>query len=90
LKSLKTSAGDALRSGPRLLTLTAVAGQNVAFAPGSASRLHAGLGRSAADHFCRLNFLVVIINPIETKEHENIRMLGERPERSRSQNRNID
>ena len=44
-------------------------------------------GRRAADHFCRLKLSRRRHQPVEIYEHKNTRMLGERPERSRSQNR---
>ncbi len=53
-------------------------------------RLHSYMlrfGRRAADHFCRLKLSRRRHQPVETHEHKNTRMLGERPERSRSQNR---
>jgi hypothetical protein len=46
-------------------------------------------GRRAADHFCRLKLSRNRHQPIEINEHKNTRMLGERPERSRSQNRTV-
>jgi conjugative relaxase-like TrwC/TraI family protein len=44
-------------------------------------------GRRAADNLCRLKLSRRRKQPIEINEHKNTRMLGERPERSRSQNR---
>ena len=56
-------------------------------------RLHSYLlrfGRRAADTFCRLKLSRRRhLHPIETHEHKNSRMLGQRPKRSRSQNRNL-
>jgi hypothetical protein len=45
-------------------------------------RLHSYMlrfGRRAADHFCRLKLSRRRHQPIETYEHKNTRMLGERP-----------
>ncbi len=56
-------------------------------------RLHGYLlrfGRRAADNFCRLKLSRRHSHqPTQTHEHKITRMLGERPERSRSQNRSI-
>jgi len=56
-------------------------------------RLHGYLlrfGRRAADNFCRLKLSRRRSHqPAQEHEHKITRMLGERPERSRSQNRNI-
>jgi conjugative relaxase-like TrwC/TraI family protein len=46
-------------------------------------------GRRAADQFCRLKLSCHRYQPVETHEHKNTRMLGERPERSRGQNRTV-
>ncbi|MHC1767526.1 MAG: MobF family relaxase [Verrucomicrobiia bacterium] len=81
------------RSGHRPLALDLAAG----FAPsrgiGLWDRLHGYLlrfGRRAADNFCRLKLSRRDRHqPIETHEHKNTRMLGERSKRSRGQNRSI-
>jgi hypothetical protein len=80
------------RSGHRPLALELAAG----FAPSRGvclwDRLHGYLlrfGRRAADSFCRLKLSRRRHQPIETHEHKITRMLGERPERSRGQNRSI-
>ncbi|MCI0746298.1 MAG: relaxase domain-containing protein [Verrucomicrobia subdivision 3 bacterium] len=81
------------RSGHRPLALELVAG----FAPGRGvrlwDRLHGYLrrfGRRAADNFCRLKLSRRHRHqPIETHEHKITRMLGERSERSRGQNRTV-
>jgi conjugative relaxase-like TrwC/TraI family protein len=55
-------------------------------------RLHGHLlrfGRRAADTFCRLRLSRRRHQPIENHEHKITRMLGERPERARGQNRSI-
>ncbi len=55
-------------------------------------RLHGYLlrfGRRAANHFCRLKISRRHHQSIKTHEHKNTRMLGERPERSRGQNRTV-
>jgi conjugative relaxase-like TrwC/TraI family protein len=55
-------------------------------------RLHGHLlrfGRRAADTFCRLRLSRRRYQSFETHEHKITRMLGERPERSRSQNRSL-
>ena len=55
-------------------------------------RLHRYLlrfGRRAADHFCRLKLSRRHHQPAQKHEHKNTRMLGERPERSRGQNRTV-
>jgi len=55
-------------------------------------RLHGYMlrfGRRAADNFCRLKLSRRRHQPIETHEHKITRMLGERSERSRGQNRSI-
>lgn len=81
------------RSGHRPLALELTAG----FAPGRGvrlwDRLHGYLlrfGRRAADNFCRLKLSHRRRHqPVETHEHKITRMLGERSERSRGQNRSI-
>jgi ATP-dependent exoDNAse (exonuclease V) alpha subunit len=81
------------RSGHRPLALELAAG----FAPSRGvylwDRLHGYLlrfGRRAADSFCRLKLSRRHSHqPIETHEHKITRMLGERSERSRGQNRSI-
>src|SRR6185503_16644817 len=80
------------RSGHRPLALELAAG----LAPRRGIRLWARLhryllrfGRRAADNFCRLKLSRRRHQPIETYEPKNTRMLGERPERSRSQNRTV-
>jgi conjugative relaxase-like TrwC/TraI family protein len=80
------------RSGHRPLALDLAAG----LAPHRGirlwDRLHGYLlrfGLRAADHFCRLMLSRRRHQPIETHEHKNTRMLGERPERSRGQNRTV-
>jgi conjugative relaxase-like TrwC/TraI family protein len=55
-------------------------------------RLHGYLlrfGRRAADNFCRLKLSRRRYQPTQTHEHKITRMLGERPERSRGQNRSV-
>lgn len=55
-------------------------------------RLHGYLlrfGRHAANNFCRLKLSRRRHQPIETHEHKITRMLVERPERSRGQNRTV-
>ena len=55
-------------------------------------RLHGYLlrfGRRAADNFCRLKLSRRHHQPIETHEHKITRMLGERSERPRGQNRSV-
>ena len=56
-------------------------------------RLHGYLlrfGQRAADTFCRLKLARRRhLQPKQKHEHKNTRMLGERPERSRGQNRSI-
>ncbi|MHB9010035.1 MAG: MobF family relaxase [Limisphaerales bacterium] len=81
------------RSGHRPLAVELAAG----FAPGRGvrlwDRLHGYLlrfGRRAADNFCRLKLSRRHPHkPIETHEHKITRMLGERSERSRGQNRSF-
>jgi ATP-dependent exoDNAse (exonuclease V) alpha subunit len=81
------------RSGHRPLALELAAG----FAPGRGirlwDRLHGYLqrfGRRAADNLCRLKLSRRYRHqPIEIHEHKITRMLGERSERSRGQNRSI-
>jgi ATP-dependent exoDNAse (exonuclease V) alpha subunit len=81
------------RSGHRPLALELAVG----FAPSRGvrlwDRLHGfllGFGRRAADNFCRLKLSRRRRHqPIENHEHKITRMLGERPERSRGQNRSI-
>ena len=81
------------RSGHRPLALELAAG----FTPGRGirlwDRLHGYLlrfGRHAADRFCRLKLSRRNRHqPIEIHEHKVTRMLGERSERSRGQNRSI-
>lgn len=46
-------------------------------------------GRRAANRFCLLKTSRHRHQPVETYEHKNTRMLGERPERSRGQSRNV-
>ena len=55
-------------------------------------RLHGHLlrfGQRAADTFCRLKLARRHLQPKQKHEHKITRMLGERPERSRRQNRSI-
>ncbi|MCW5552117.1 MAG: relaxase domain-containing protein [Verrucomicrobiae bacterium] len=80
------------RSGHRPLALELAAG----VAPNRGARLWDRLhgcmlrfGRRAADNFCRLKLSRRRHQHTETHEHKITRMLGERPERSRSQNRSI-
>ena len=81
------------RSGHRPLALELAAG----FTPGRGirlwDRLHDYLlrfGRNVADNFCRLKLSRRRRHqPIETHEHKITRMLGERSERSRGQNRSV-
>jgi conjugative relaxase-like TrwC/TraI family protein len=80
------------RSGHRPLALELAAG----FAPRRGVRLWDRLqgyllrfGQRAADNFWRLKLSRRRHQPIETHEHKITRMLGERSERSRGQNRSI-
>lgn len=80
------------RSGHRPLALELAAG----IAPRRGlrlwDRLHSYMlrfGRRAADNFCSLKLSRRRHKSTETHEHKNTRMLGERSERSRGQNRSI-
>jgi hypothetical protein len=80
------------RSGHRPLALDLVPG----IAPRRSVRLWDRLrrhllrfGHRAADNFCRLKLSHHRHQTTEIHEHKITRMLGERPERSRSQNRSI-
>lgn len=80
------------RSGHRPLALELA--PRVAPRPGARlwDRLHGYLlriGRRAADNFVRLKLSRRHHQPTEIHEHKNTRMLGERPERSRGQNRSV-
>jgi conjugative relaxase-like TrwC/TraI family protein len=80
------------RSGHRPLALELAAGQVPRHGARLWDRLHGYMlrfGRRAAHNFCRLKFSRHRHQPIETHEHKNTRMLGERSERSRGQNRSI-
>jgi ATP-dependent exoDNAse (exonuclease V) alpha subunit len=80
------------RSGHRPLALE-LAGSTPSRGIRLWDRLHGFLlrfGRRTADSFCRLKLSRRHRHqPIETHEHKITRMLGERPERSRGQNRSI-
>jgi hypothetical protein len=81
------------RSGHRPLALDLAAGLATRQPVRLWDRLHGYLlrfGRRAADNFCRLKLSRRRNQSSETYEHKNTRMLVERSERSRSQNRNID
>ncbi|MCI0542064.1 MAG: AAA family ATPase [Verrucomicrobiales bacterium] len=81
------------RSGHRPLAMELAAG----FVPRRGvrlwDRLHSHLlrfGQRAADTFCRLKLARRRhLQPAQKHEHKNTRMLGERPERSRRQNRTV-
>jgi conjugative relaxase-like TrwC/TraI family protein len=80
------------RSGHRPLALELA--PRVAPRPGARlwDRLHGYLlrfGRRAADTFVRLKLSRHHHQPTQTHEHKITRMLGERPERSRGQNRSV-
>lgn len=80
------------RSGHRPLALELAAGLVTRNGVRLWDRLHGYMlrfGRRAADNFCRLKLSRHRHQPIETHEHKNTRMLGERSERSRGQNRSI-
>jgi len=80
------------RSGHRPLALELAGGLARRRSVRLWDRLHGYMlrfGRRAADSFCRLKLSRHRHQPIETHEHKNTRMLGERPERSRGQNRSI-
>jgi conjugative relaxase-like TrwC/TraI family protein len=80
------------RSGHRPLALELAAGLASQRAVRLWHRLHHYMlrfGRRAANSFCRLKLSRRRHQPIEIHEHKNTRMLGERPERSRSQNRTV-
>src|ERR1043166_3304069 len=80
------------RSGHRPLALELAVASTRRRAVHLWDRLHDYLlrfGRRAANHFCRLKLSRHRHQPIETHEHKNTRVLGERPERSRSQNRTV-
>jgi len=80
------------RSGHRPLALELATGLTPRRGVRLWDRLHGYMlrfGRRAADNFCRLKISRHRHQPIETHEHKNTRMLGERPERSRGQNRSI-
>ncbi|MCW5555086.1 MAG: relaxase domain-containing protein [Verrucomicrobiae bacterium] len=80
------------RSGHRPLAMELPAGFTPRRGVRLWDRLHGYMlrfGRRAADHFCRLKISRRSHQPIETHERKNTRMLGERSERSRGQNRSI-
>ncbi|MFO1514719.1 MAG: MobF family relaxase [Verrucomicrobiota bacterium] len=80
------------RSGHRPLALELAAGLVPRHGARLWDRLHGYMlrfGRRAADNFCRLKLSRHRHKSTETHEHKNTRMLGERPERSRGQNRSI-
>ncbi len=80
------------RSGHRPLALELAGGLAPRRSIRLWDRLHGYMlrfGRSAADNFCRLKLSRRRYQSNETYEHKNTRMLGERPERSRGQNRSI-
>jgi len=79
------------RSGHRPLAMELAAGLTPRRGVRLWDRLHGYMlrfGRRAADNFCRLKHYRRH-HPPETHEHKNTRMLGERFERSRGQNRSI-
>jgi len=78
------------RSGHRPLALELAPRASLRHGVRLWDRLHGYLlrfGRRAADNFCRLKLSRRCYQPTQTHEHKITRMLGERPERSRSQNR---
>lgn len=80
------------RSGHRPLAMELAAGLTPRQGFRLWDRLHGYLlrfGRRAADNFCRLKLSRRRHQPTETHEHKITRMLGERSERSRGQNRSI-
>jgi hypothetical protein len=81
------------RSGHRPLAMELVSGVVPRRGARLWHRLHRYLlrfGRRAADNFCRLRlFRRHRHQPTETHEHKSTRMLVERPERSRGQNRSL-
>lgn len=80
------------RSGHRPLALELAAGLVPRHGVRLWDRLHGYMlrfGRRAADNFCRLKLSRRRHQPTETHEHKITRMLGERSERSRGQNRSI-
>lgn len=81
------------RSGHRPLALELAAGFTSRRGVRLWDRLHGYLlrfGRRAAEHFCRLKVSRRRNSqPIQTHEHKITRMLGERSERSRRQNRSV-
>ncbi len=80
------------RSGHRPLAMELAAGLVPRGGVRLWDRLHSYMlrfGRCAADNFCRLKLSRRRHQPTETHEHKITRMLGERSERSRGQNRSI-
>ncbi len=80
------------RSGHRPLAMELAAGLTHRRGLRLWDRLHGYMlrfGRRAADNFCRLKLSRHRHQPVETHEHKITRMLGERSERSRGQNRSI-
>ena len=81
------------RSGHRPLAMELVAGLVPRRGVRLWDRLHGHLlrfGQRAADTFCRLKLARCRhLKPTQKHEHKNTRMLGERPERSRRQNRTV-
>jgi ATP-dependent exoDNAse (exonuclease V) alpha subunit len=80
------------RSGHHPLAMELAAGLTHRFGLRLWDRLHGYLlrfGRRAADNFCSLKLSRRRHQPIETHEHKITRMLGERSERSRGQNRSV-
>jgi hypothetical protein len=78
------------RSGHRPLALELAAGFTRRRTVRLWDRLHHYMlrfGRRAAKSFCRLKLSRRRHQSIEIHEHKNTRMLGERPKRSRGQNR---
>ena len=81
------------RSGHRPLAMELVAGLVPRRGVRLWDRLHGHLlrfGQRAADTFCRLKLARRRhLKPTHKHEHKNTQMLGERPERSRRQNRTV-
>ena len=80
------------RSGHRPLAMELAAGLTPRRGIRLWDRLHGYMlrfGLRAADNFCRLKLSRSNHRTTETHEHKITRMLGERPERSRGQNRSI-
>ncbi|HSA10596.1 MAG TPA: MobF family relaxase [Candidatus Paceibacterota bacterium] len=80
------------RSGHRPLAMELAAGLTPLSGVRLWDRLHGYMlrfGRRAANSFCRLRLSRRRHQPTETYEHKVTRMLGERSERSRGQNRSV-